>query len=111
MDFLDEVTLCRDCGSHKVSGQISAMVYLNTLRPLSEQAHGNLFYDDYYFCDDCQDECKTLTFVMGDDVYHPEFGGRIVQITTESLTLQDGLQNFHIVKFPAPKLVYKTEIQ
>ena len=111
MDFLNEVDLCRDCGSHKISVQVTAMVYLNTLKPLLERVDGNLFYDDYYFCDDCQDECKTLTFVMGDDVYHPEFGGRVVQITTESLTLQDGLQNFHIVKFPAPKLVYKTEIQ
>jgi len=111
MDFLNEVTLCRDCGSHKVSGQVTAMVYLNTLKPILERVNNNLFHDDYYFCDDCQDECKTLTFAMGDDVYHPEFSGRVVQITTESLTLQDGLQNFHIVKFPAPKLVYKTEIQ
>jgi hypothetical protein len=111
MDFLDEVDLCRDCGSHKISGQVSGMVPLNNRIPLIELVEGNLFYDDYYWCEACEDECQTLTFAMGDDVYHPEFSGRIVQITTESLTLQDGLQNFHIVKFPAPKLVYKTEIQ
>jgi hypothetical protein len=106
MDFLNEVILCRDCGSHKISCQVSAMVPLNTLTPLRERM-ADLFYDDYYWCEACQDECKTLTFAMGDDVYHPEFGGRVVQISTESLTLQDGLQNFHIVKFPAPKLAVR----
>jgi hypothetical protein len=107
MDFFNEVDLCRDCGSHKVSGQVSAMVPLNSNQSIMELAKGKLFYDgSSYFCEDCQDECKTLTFAIGDDVYHPEFSGRIVQITTESLTLQDKVDNFHIVKFPAQKLVY-----
>jgi hypothetical protein len=104
MDFFNEVDLCRECGSHKVSGQVSAIVPLNSNQSIMKLAKGKLYYDDYYWCNDCQDECKTLTFAIGDDVCHPEFSGRVVQITTESLTLQDKVDNFHIVKFPAPKL-------
>ena len=50
---------CRHCGSEDVSGQISSMVPLN--KPLPANFPVGMFeWDDYNYCNECQDDCKVM---------------------------------------------------
>jgi len=47
---------CRDCDSTKVKQQVFGMVYVNGLFGTRDITWD---WDDYYFCDDCDDEAKV----------------------------------------------------
>ena len=107
MFSLPTLTLCRECGSAAISVEVAAMVYLNSLVPVSGQVAGKLRRNDYYFCDSCQDECHTKELMVGDRVYDDasKVEGEIVQIDLDSLTVKEGEAVVHILKYPLPGLI------
>lgn len=54
----DPVIVCRECGSESVWAQATVQLRLN--RPIPEAIpSSDLTWDDSYWCDQCQDDCKV----------------------------------------------------
>ena len=52
---------CDLCGSEKVQQQFSVMLPMNEgVGRDRESALNDLYGDDYYFCEDCQEDCSPI---------------------------------------------------